>query len=125
MAIGNEELVHLCFSKHLRMGTARIKDTDTVKKHSQSIKGCRLISVQPLIGLTIWAFSIGSVLWVLEVLCSLYWQSFCQTDHSILWWMVVGVNWLTLFQEYRRGVFWATYSSSCTLQSFFTFWKIS
>ena len=30
----------------------------------------------------------------------------CQTDHSTLWWMVVGVNWLTLYQECRRAVFW-------------------
>ena len=30
---------------------------------------CRLISVQPLTGLTIRAFSIGSALWVLDVLC--------------------------------------------------------
>ena len=53
MAIGNEELMHECFPKHFGMGTARIKDIDKVKKNSQSIKGCRLISVQPLIGLTI------------------------------------------------------------------------
>ena len=33
---------------------------------------CRLISVQPLIGLTIRAFSIDSALWVLEVLCCPY-----------------------------------------------------
>ena len=33
---------------------------------------CRLMSVQPLIGLTIRAFSIGSALYVLEVLCCLY-----------------------------------------------------
>ena len=32
---------------------------------------CRLISVSPLIGLTIRAFSRGSALWVLEVLCCL------------------------------------------------------
>ena len=32
----------------------------------------RLISVQPLIGSTIWAFSISSALWVLEVLSCLY-----------------------------------------------------
>ena len=31
---------------------------------------CRLTSVQPLIGSTIWAFSISSALWVLEVLSS-------------------------------------------------------
>ena len=28
-------------------------------------------------------------------------------NHSTLWWMVVGVNWLTLYQEFRRAVFWA------------------
>ena len=33
---------------------------------------CRLISVQPLIGSTIWAFSISSALWILEVLSCLY-----------------------------------------------------
>ena len=38
---------------------------------------------------------------------------------------VVGVNWWTLYQECRREVFWAHYCSSCTLQSFFLFWKIS
>ena len=81
----------------------------------------KLISVQPLIGLTIKAFSIGSALWVLEVLCWLYWHSFCQTDPSTLWFMVVGVNLLTLFQECRRAVFWAHYFSSCLLWSFFPF----
>ena len=35
------------------------------------------------------------------------------------------VNWLTLHQECQREVFWARYCSSCTLQSFFSFWKIS
>ena len=35
------------------------------------------------------------------------------------------VNWLTLYQECRRAVFWARYCSSCTLRSFFPFWKIS
>ena len=33
---------------------------------------CRLISVQPLIGSTIWAFSISSALLVFEVLSCLY-----------------------------------------------------
>ena len=47
------------------------------------------------------------------------------TDHSKLWWMVVEVNWLTLYQECRRAVFWACYCSSCTLRSFFPFWKIT
>ena len=35
--------------------------------------------------------------------CFVYIDSFFQTDHSTLWWMVVGVNWLTLYQECRRG----------------------
>ena len=39
---------------------------------SHTLGLCRLISVQPLIGLTIRASSIGSALWVLEVLCCLY-----------------------------------------------------
>ena len=59
----------------------------------------------------------GSVLSILT--------QFYQTDHSKLWWMVVEVNWLTLYQEYHREVFWVRYCSSCTLWSFFPFWKIS
>ena len=55
----------------------------------------------------------------------LYRHSFRQTDHSTLWWMVVGVNWLTLCQVCCRAVFWARYCSACTLQSFFLFCKIS
>ena len=43
------------------------------------------------------------------------------TDLSTLWWMVVGVNWLTLYQECRSAVFWARYCSSCALRSFFPF----
>ena len=82
---------------------------------------CRLTSVQPSIGSTIWEFSISSAPWVLEVLSCLYWQ----TDHSKLWWMVVEVNWLTLYQECRRAVFSAHYCSSCTLRIFFPFSKIS
>ena len=80
---------------------------------------CRLILVQPLIGSTIWVFSISSALWVLEVLSCLYWHSFHRTDHSTLWWMGVGVNWLTLNQECRSSVFRARYCSSSTLLSFF------
>ena len=55
----------------------------------------------------------------MEVLSCLYWR-FYQADHSTLWWMVVGVNWLTLCHEYRRAVFWASYCSSCTPQNFFS-----
>ena len=38
---------------------------------------------------------------------------------------LVGVNWLMLFQECRRAVFWAHYCSFCTHRSFFQFWRIS
>ena len=31
MTIGNEELMHECFPKHLRMGTARMKDREREK----------------------------------------------------------------------------------------------
>ena len=34
--------------------------------------------------------------------------------------MVVEVNWLMLYQEYHRAVFWARYCSSCTRQNFFS-----
>ena len=64
-----------------------------------------------------------SALRVLEVLSCLYQHSFYQTDHSKLWWMVVGVNWLMLYPESRRAVFWARYCSFCTLQAFFHFRK--
>ena len=59
----------------------------------------------------------GSVLSILT--------QFYETDHSKLLWMVVEVNWLTLYQECRRAVFWVRYYSSCTRQRFFPFWKIS
>ena len=47
----------------------------------------RLISAQPLIGSTIREFCISSALF------------------STLWWPIVGVNWLTSCQEYRRECF--------------------
>ena len=34
--------------------------------------------------------SISSVLWILEVLRSLYGNSFYQIDHSTLWWTLFG-----------------------------------
>ena len=37
----------------------------------------------------------SSVLGLFEVLCCLYLHSFYQTGHSTLWWIVIGVNWLT------------------------------
>ena len=36
---------------------------------------------------------------------SIYWHSFCQIDHSTVWWTVVEANWFTLCQECRRAVF--------------------
>ena len=59
----------------------------------------RMISVQFLIGSTIRTFSISSALFLLEVQCCLYCHSFYQTNYSTLWWMVIGVNCLTLYQE--------------------------
>ena len=76
-------------------------------KVGRRLGSCRLISVQPLIWSTIRALSIlsiGSALWALEALCRLYLHSFCQTYHSTIWWMVVGVNCLT-YQECNREVF--------------------
>ena len=84
---------------------------------------CRLISVQPLLGSTIKAFHISSLLWVFEVLCCLFWHSFYEIDHDMLWLTVVGVNWLTLCQECHRAVFWAHYCSFYTPRSFFPFWR--
>ena len=54
-----------------------------------------------------------------------HWHSFYQIDICMLLWTVFGVNWLTLYQECRRAVFWAFYSSSCTPFRFFPFWRIS
>ena len=44
----------------------------------------RLISVQPLIGLTIKAFSIGSARWVLEVVCCQYWQYLSNQSQHVM-----------------------------------------
>ena len=58
---------------------------------------CRSTSALLLIGSTIREFSISSALWVLEVLCCLYWHSSYLIDHtSMFWWMDVAVNWSTL-----------------------------
>ena len=59
----------------------------------------------------------GSVLSVLT--------QFSQICHRTIWYAVVGVNWLTSFQECRRAVFWAHYCSSCAPRSFAPFYRIS
>ena len=64
---------------------------------------CILTSVQPLIGSAIWAFSISSALWALEIQFCLYWHSFNQTDHKKLWWMVVKVNWFNVVSGVPQG----------------------
>ena len=92
---------------------------------SRRLGSYRLISVQTLIRSTIRGFTISSVLWVLEVRCCLHWHSFYQIDHSMWWWTLVEVNWLTSCQEYRRVLFGAHYSFSCTHRTIFPFWKIS
>ena len=93
-------------------------------REGRRLESYRLILAQLLIGPTIREFCIRSVLWVLDVLCCLYWHSFYQIDHSMLWWRVVEVNWLPLCQECRRVVLWARYCSSNTHRSFFPFWRI-
>ena len=78
------------------------------------------------------AFDRVNHLGILYKLCSLgiissflnIFTEFLSNQHRKLWWMVVEVNWLMLYQECRRAVFWARYCSSCTLLSFFTFEKI-
>ena len=87
---------------------------------------CRLISVQPLIGSTIWAFSVirlcsvgvgGSVLSILTQFLS------NRSQHV----MVDGCRskQLNVVSGVQQAVFWAHYCTSCTLRSFFTFWKRS
>ena len=86
---------------------------------------CRSTSALLLIGSTIREFSIGSALWVSVVLCCLSSRSSYLIDHSLFWWIDVAVNWLTLYQECRRAVFWARCCSLCTSRNFFPFWRIS
>ena len=45
---------------------------------------CRLISMQPLIGSTISAFTISSALWVFEVQCRLYWQFLSNRSQHVM-----------------------------------------
>ena len=87
------------------------------------LESWKLTSVQPLIGLTIWVFSISSALWVLEVLSCLYWHSFYQTDHSKLWWMVVEVNWLRCFRSATRQCFGPIIVPPVHILAFFHFGK--
>ena len=68
-----------------------------------------------------------AVLWVFAIMCFLYWHSFYQIDHCLLWWTLVAVDWFTSCQECHWEVFWARYCSSCTPPIFFPFlfWRIS
>ena len=43
---------------------------------------------------------------------------FCQIDRSPLCWTVIGVNWLTLCQEFYREMFWACYVPLVHLRAF-------
>ena len=87
-------------------------------KVGRRLGSCRLISVQPMIGSIIRAYSISFAQRVLKVQCSAYWHSFYQTDHSSLPWLIVGVI-VTFCRECRRTVFWARSYSSCALRGFF------
>ena len=57
----------------------------------------------------------GSVLSILT--------QFHQIDHSKLWWMVVEVNCLTLYQECRKAVFWPIIVPPVHFPAFFHFGK--
>ena len=78
---------------------------------------CRLTSVQPLIGLTIWAFFISSALWALDVL-SILTQFLINQSQQV---MVDGCRskLVNVVSGVSLAVFWAHYSSSCTRRSFF------
>ena len=56
----------------------------------QGLGSCRLISVQPLIGSTISVLSISSAVWILDVLCCVYWQFLSNRSQPVMA-MVVGV----------------------------------
>ena len=90
-------------------------------ERGRRLGSCRSTSAQPLIGSTIWAFSISSALWVLEVLSCLYWHSFYQTDHSKFWWMVVKVNRWMLYQECAGQCFGPVIVSPVHVGAFFNF----
>ena len=125
-------VVYFEFAYRKSLGTcdALLVHFSYTKSASESMKEARIVqidlSAEYLIGSTIMGIlyprcSVGIGCSVL----SIYWQSFCQTDHITLWWMVVFANWLTLCRECRRAVFWARYCFSCKLRSFFPFWKIN
>ena len=109
------------FRKGLGTCDALLRVSHPLQSALESWKEARIVQIYfsaALIGQIIRAFCIGLALWVFEVLCCQYLHSFYQIDHSTLWWMVVGVNCLTLCQECDRAVFWARYCSSCTPRSF-------
>ena len=79
-----------------------------------------LISEQPLIGSTFRELCISSVLWVLEILCFLYWYRFYRIDHSTLWWSKL----VNVISGVPQGSVWASYCSFRTLRCFFPSWII-
>ena len=84
----------------------------------------RLISVQPLIWLTIRVFSIGSALWVLEVLCCLYWQFLSNRSQQV---MVDGCRskLVDVVSGEQQGSILGMLLFLLYTSELFTFWKIS
>ena len=111
------QLAMLAEMQHLVMSSTNVRNI--------RLQRFRSTSALLLIGSTIRKFSMGSALWVLEVLCCLYWRISYLIDHSMFWWMDVAVNWSTLCQECRRTVFWARCCSFSTPRNFFPFWRTS
>ena len=67
-------MMHFCVSHTLK----------SALDSGQELASCRLISEQPLIGLTIREFSIGSAMWVLELLLALLTQFLSNRSQQVM-----------------------------------------
>ena len=84
---------------------------------------CRLIWAQPLKRSTVREFCISSVLWVLEVLCCLYWSSIKSITACYGGWLYDKL--VKVVSGVPQGSVLGPYCSSYTPLSFFSFWRIS
>ena len=79
----------------------------------------RLISAPPLIGSTIRKYSISSILWVLQALCCLFFDtvSINRSQHVMVDSCLSKL--VNVASGVPQAVFWARYCSSCIHRSFF------